>query len=242
MTVPEVSIAEQVRQISHVAAYMTDDLHRITIWNENAQKLLGYSEGELLEQSETVFRLDPYELTNHGGVRFTWRIAKDGARLFVMETVIIIEDPDSKKYSVMKILEDYTDQLTFSEQIELWLQQDELVTIADQKTLKLTHVSQKFADALGYTLDEMTGLSIESLMAGPQISERYSGNALDLIRDAKMIRGFNFKRKDGESFSTSLVTFQLVENHPSGSPEVYWVGRIRAAETEIQQSSMDYFF
>ncbi|WP_413295456.1 PAS domain-containing protein [Bdellovibrio sp. HCB185ZH] len=141
----------------------------------------------------------------------------------------------------MKIIEDYTSQFTFLEQIELWLQQDEMITVADQKTLTLIHVSQKFATTLGYETHEISGISINSLLA-PKGSKRYQGDVFDLVRNAKMIRGINFKCKDGESLPSSVISFEMVDTHPSGIQNIYWVGRIRPSELEQPQGSVDYFF
>ncbi|UYL08170.1 PAS domain-containing protein [Bdellovibrio sp. SKB1291214] len=237
-----ISIVDQIRNIEHVAAYMTDDQHRITVWNSNVEQLLGYNQSEIIDQSDAILLFDSSEDTTIAGAKFNWRKAKDGRKLFVLETVTKIEDPDSSRFQTMKIIEDYTDQLSFLEKIELWMQQyqeQDLILVVNQKSLSMSNLSDRFVSSLGYTQEELQGRPLETVVS--EGSKSFEGTVDELIVTAKRIHGMRFKLKDESVLTATVSSFEMSEINVDGTRETYWFAKILPFENS-QTKMTEYFF
>lgn len=205
MATKMVSLVEEIQNIDYIPAYMTDDEGNVTVWNQNAQKLLKYSESEILGASENKLFFNPNEATKILGVRFTWRTDKEGKQLFVQETTIGVTDPESPQHKFMKILDDYTSQLTVSEQCELWLEHhralDQAAIIStNTEPMQVAFLTEQMASLLGYEVHELLGQPVDKIVA-PVIASNALGVSEEITGNPSTPYKFNFFRKDGSVLS-----------------------------------------
>lgn len=243
MAPTKLSLADYIKNIEYVAAYMTDGQGRITLWNSSIECLLGYSEHDVMGKHDSLLLHDTSEPPIAKGPRFSWRKAKDGSLHFVLETVSIIKDPESEDFHTMKIIEDYTKDVSFFDKIDLWMQQyqsQDLILVASQEKMTLQQVSEKFAHVFGYSAAELQGVHIDSILHR-QESESCSGSSQEIVVSSKRIYGLRFLHKNRSISRATLNAFEIGNLNSEGVSEIYWFAKV--VPTEIQDAKLtEYFF
>jgi len=109
-----------VENATEYAIFSTDLERRITIWNSGAQRLLGYSEGEVLGQlADIIFtaedraagapELETQAALAHGRASDDrWHQRKDGSRFWASGAMMLMRDAQGHAVGFVKILRDQT--------------------------------------------------------------------------------------------------------------------------------------
>ncbi|WP_404480538.1 PAS domain S-box protein [Novosphingobium sp. BL-52-GroH] len=209
------------------AIYMLDPRGFVTIWNQGAERLKGWSEAEALGQHTSVFypadariagkpEADLDRARNEG--RFEeecWRLRKDGSEFLASLSLTALKDEQGHLRGFAKIVSDITDSRAAEDTIRareehlasiLSTVPDAMVVI-DHKGVILSFSSA--AQALfGYTEDEIVGCNVSTLMPSPD-REHHDGYIRRYLETGeKRIIGIGrivfAQRKDGSTFPMEL--------------------------------------
>jgi two-component system, chemotaxis family, CheB/CheR fusion protein len=128
-----------VDSVRDYALFQMDPGGRITSWNSGAERLLGYSETEIIGQSavrlftpedaaqgEATRELETARTTG-GADNERWHIRKDGSRFFASGVVTTVRDQAGRLRGFAKVMRDITERKKAEEQLK---QQAQLLELA----------------------------------------------------------------------------------------------------------------
>jgi PAS domain S-box-containing protein len=128
-----------VDSVRDYALFQMDPGGRITSWNSGAERLLGYSEPEIMGQSavrlftpedaaqgEAARELETARTTGKAADE-RWHIRKDGSRFFASGVVTTVRDETGRLRGFAKVMRDITEQKKAEEQLK---QQAQLLELA----------------------------------------------------------------------------------------------------------------
>ncbi len=168
-----------VESVRDYALYQTDANGRITSWNPGAERLLGYTQPEIVGQSsarlfvpEDVLHGEPQreleQARDQGRAEAErWHVRKDGSRFFASGILTSIHDESGRLRGFAKIMRDVTARKNAEDQLR---QQAQLLELAQDlilaRTLEGTIVfwNRAAADAYGWSAAEALGHSSHSLL------------------------------------------------------------------------------
>ena len=239
------------------ALYMLDDEGRVTIWNTGAERLCGWTEGEVMGRS-FVFMYGPSDQTRglpmqhlelarqNGTLRDrSWRVRKDGSRFLADVTISRLERDGQLPCGFGHIVRDVTLEDTQARSIEastvllhaiLQTVPDAMIVIDDKGTI--LYFSDTASTLFGYELEEVIGRNVSMLMPLPD-SERHDGflhryhdtREPRIIGSSRRVLGL---RKDGTTFPHTL---QIGET--SGGGQTMYAGFVRdLTDTEESENRM----
>lgn len=209
------------------AIYMLDTTGHVTIWNEGAERLKGWSEAEVLGKHTSLFyppdaraagkpETDLAKAQSEG--RFeeeAWRLRKDGREFLAAVSITALVDEVGELRGFAKIVSDITDKRASENTIRarenhltsiLSTVPDAMVVIDEQGIILSFSAA---AQALfGYSEEEVVGRNVSLLMPSPD-RERHDGYiARYLETGERRIIGTGrvvfAARKDGSTFPMEL--------------------------------------
>ncbi len=161
-------------------AFVQMDLRgRITSWNPGAERLLGYTEAEILgKPTEVLFT--PVDIARGEVARELnttretgraederWHVRKDGSRFFASGVATSIRDEDGTLRGFAKVMRDITDRKKAEKQLK---QQGELLELAQDLIIvhrwggTITFWNRAAADHYGWSREEAEGSNIHLLL------------------------------------------------------------------------------
>lgn len=175
-----------VESLSDYAFYMLDTEGRVVTWNRGAERIKGYSEAEVIGQSNEIFfttedraadkpRRLLAEARKHGRVEdLGWRLRKDGSRYWADAIITALHDPQGRLTGYAKVTRDLTElEHLEREKIEALEQAD---VLKDQFISILSH-------ELRTPINAITGFGsiLDDEVAGPLTAQQhlYLGKILD---------------------------------------------------------------
>ena len=202
----------------------------ITSWNAGAEKVLGYTAGEMV--GHPITPLIPPERSREDGrtlelirqgqsVRAmeTIRLRKNGEPIEVSVTVSPIKDASGRMVGVSKILRDISEQKKAAEARRA--SEARYRTLFDYAPdgIVIATPDGHYVDAnaslcrmLGYPRDELVGLHSSAIVAESEI--RHIEPAIEAIRsEADYHREWVFKRKDGTLFSAEVIATMMPDGN-----------------------------
>ncbi|MDP3541316.1 MAG: PAS domain S-box protein [Elusimicrobiota bacterium] len=110
-----------VQNVKDYAIFMHDADGKVTVWNEGAERILGYGAGEILGRSFTAFyppedlaagkdRTDLKSAVERGSLQVEeWRVRKDGTRFMANIVISPVTGRDGKLVGYAKVIRDLTE-------------------------------------------------------------------------------------------------------------------------------------
>jgi two-component system sensor kinase FixL len=209
------------------AIYMLDPLGFVTIWNQGAERLKGWSEAEALGQHTSVFypadartagkpEADLDRARKEG--RFEeecWRLRKDGSEFLASLSLTALKDEQGHLRGFAKIVSDITDRRAAEDTI--CAREEHLASILSTVPDAMVVINHKgiilsFSSAaqarFGYTENEIVGCNVSTLMPSPD-REHHDGYIRRYLETGeKRIIGIgrivSAQRKDGSTFPMEL--------------------------------------
>ncbi|QIQ85695.1 PAS domain S-box protein [Erythrobacter sp.] len=209
------------------ALCMLDDEGRITIWNEGAERLCGWREGEVQGESFDIL-FDPGERTRglpktqlrlarrNGSFRDRcWRTRKDGTRFLAEVTITRIEGDEILPSGFGQVLRDITHEDTQARSLEAStvLLRSILDTVPDALVVidvegRILLFSKAAEEMFGYSASEVVGRNVAMLMPSPDREEHDAHLLRYRTRGESKVIGLKRRvhglRKDGSIFPHTL--------------------------------------
>ncbi len=209
------------------AIYMLDPEGRVTIWNQGAERLIGWTEEEMVGHSASLFYpTDAIDAgrpaTNLAAARDLgkielddWRIRKDGSEFLAHVSITSLRGADGTLRGFATIVRDITDQRAAEGMLRtsedhlrsiLSTVPDAMIVIDERGTMM--SFSSAAEQLFGYRQAEVVGKNVSMLMPSPD-RERHDGYLERYLRTGeKRIIGIGrvvfAARKDGTAFPMEL--------------------------------------
>lgn len=235
-----------IENVKDVALFTLDVSGNITHWNPGAQRLLGYSEEEIVGQSvDCLYSKEDRkagtparerDIALRDGVRVseTWFVRKDGTHLLVSEALRRMEDNQGSVRGFVKVAHDITERKKLED--DLRQARDHLETLVAERTTRLRETigeleafSYSVSHDLRAPLRTMQGFS-EILKAehgaklGPQaigLLDRIIEGAKrsdDLIRDVLTLSRVAREETELNSVDLAKVLHHVISGNPEFQP------------------------
>jgi PAS domain S-box-containing protein len=158
------------------ASFMLDSAGRVNTWNPGAQKLLGFTEDEVLGLSSNLFYTQPdiekqlpsqiLELARIQGIheKSGWLLRKDGSRLFANVLILPYPDTQGRFAGYIKILRDITSQHQYGLRLEQIIQSAPIPLLMVNAQSEIIMLNPQTAKLFGYTAAELLGSPLEILI------------------------------------------------------------------------------
>jgi two-component system sensor kinase FixL len=216
------------------AIYMLDPDGNVTIWNQGAERLKGWSEAEIVGQNCSLFY--PTDAVEAGKPAHDlakaaaegkleeeeWRIRKDGSEFIASVAITALRNADGSLRGFAKIVTDITERRAAEEAVlsrESHLRSilstvpDAMVVIDDQGGI--ISFSAAAERLFGYREEELLGTNVSRLMPNPDRERHDSYLARYLQTGEKRIIGIGrvvfAQRKDGTTFPMELSIGETAE-------------------------------
>ena len=223
----------------------------ITSWNKGAEKIFGYTAGEMVGTS--IVRLIPadrqeeenhiLEKIKHGeNVEHfeTLRQTKDGRLIDVSVTASPIKDASGKIVGVSKVSRDISERKMAEEALRasaaryrtLFDYAPDGLVIADAESCYLD-ANASACRMLGYARDELIGMHARDIVVQSEI--QHIQPALDAIKDGSDYhREWQFRRKDGSFFTAEVLATMMPDGNLLGV--LRDISERRRTENELKTS------
>jgi two-component system sensor kinase FixL len=215
------------------AIYMLDPQGNVTIWNNGAERLTGWSEEEVLGKHFSLFFPQDAVEGNDPALVLTraaaegqleqeaWRSRKDGSEFLASITMTALHNPDGSLRGFSQVVCDVTQRRAAEEQLRARenLLSSVLSTVPDAMVvIDENGVMMSFSAAaqvlFGYTEDETIGRNVSMLMPSPdrERHDAYLERYLDtgekrIIGTGRIVFG---QRKDGSRFPMELAVGEAI--------------------------------
>lgn len=247
-----------INGVQGLALYMIDPEAKIVIWNEGAQQLFGWSEGEIIGREASFcypgdavaqgkLSSDIASAFEQGRVEFdAWRVRKDGTEFLAHVSMAALRDQAGDLHGYAVVVRDITDQRAN----DAALRNSEnhlrsiLSTVPDAMIVIDEHgIILSFSTAaerlFGYEEGDVIGKNVSVLMPSPD-RERHDGYIERYLRTGeRRIIGIGrvvfAQRKDGSTFPMELSVGEA-----TGEDQRLFTGFIRdITERERTQEQLE---
>jgi two-component system sensor kinase FixL len=215
-----------VEAAADYALFMVDAKGDVTLWNKGAERIFGWSEGEIVGRSCALFyspdqpagscEADLEEALSKGGLRReVWQTRKNGTRFLADIAITPLLGTDGRLRGFAKVLRDVTDRDEVKrvvERRERHLQSildtvPDAMVVIDEKG-KIMSFSAAAEQMFGYSEAEVVGENVSMLMPSPD-RERHDGYLERYLRtgERRIIgigRVTTARHRDGTTFPIDL--------------------------------------
>ena len=207
----------QVERVKDYAVFTLDPEGNVLNWNVGAERLKGYKAEEIIGKHFSCFFSEedrnagkPEEELQKAAAEGQvadegWRIRKDGSGFWGDVVITALRDESGNLWGFSKVIHDITERkkaeeaLSFSEARSRALFRDNPTMIFTLDTdLMIRSANQFCASELGYTIDELEGLSVLKLIHEDDRAT-VAEQLLECMRNPNQVRRRQFRkiRKDG---------------------------------------------
>jgi two-component system sensor kinase FixL len=209
------------------AIYLLDADGRVTIWNKGAERLKGWSDGEILGRHMAIFYPKDAVAAGKPGHDLAlaasegkfeeedWRVRKDGSEFLASISITALRNEDGSLRGFSKIVSDITDRRAAEDAVRsreshlrsiLSTVPDAMIVIDDQGSI--ISFSAAAERLFGYAEAEVVGSNVSRLMPSPD-RERHDGYIRRYLETGeKRIIGIGrvvfAERRDGSTFPMEL--------------------------------------
>lgn len=172
-----------VESLEDYAVFTTDTHGNVSSWNKGAERLLGYSEDEIIDENidilfvpeDRAIKAPQDELNKAARDRKAlderWHLKKDGTRFWASGLVFPLEDEQGKLRGFTKVMRDLTDKKLAAQEVirseerfqTLIEKSSDIVALSDTEG-NYSYVSPGIRKVLGYMPDEFTKINGFQLM------------------------------------------------------------------------------
>jgi two-component system sensor kinase FixL len=215
------------------AIYMLDPDGKVTIWNEGAERMKGWSEAEVVGRSSTLFYpadalaagkplADLQRARDVGKLeQEDWQMRKDGSEFLAHISITALRSDDGTLRGFGKVVRDVTDQRAAEGQLRASAShlQSILNTVPDAMVVideggGVISFSAAAQRLFGYTEDEVVGRNVNMLMPSPD-HDRHDGYLRRYLQTGErhiigIGRTVVARRKDGSVFPMQLSVGEAV--------------------------------
>ncbi|MFQ5685387.1 MAG: PAS domain S-box protein [Candidatus Scalindua sp.] len=189
----------------------------VSIWNKSAEKIFGYSEGEIKGKPVTTIIPERYREQHENGLRKFLKtgeariigstvevsgITKEGLEIPI-EMSLSFQKNEECQYTFTAIIRDITERKTREEEIQKLshaIEQSPVSIVITDTEGNIEYVNRKFVEVTGYTSEEVIGKSPRVLKSDETTSEEYK-ELWETITSGNEWRGeFSNKNKEGEIY------------------------------------------
>jgi two-component system sensor kinase FixL len=215
------------------AIYMLDPDGKVTIWNDGAERMKGWSEAEVVGRSSTLFYpadaiaagkplADLQRAREVGKLEEEdWRMRKDGSEFLAHVSITALRSDDGTLRGFGKVVRDVTDQRAAEGQLRASAShlQSILNTVPDAMVVideggSIMSFSAAAQRLFGYTEAEVVGRNVNMLMPSPDHDQHDGYLRRYLETGERHIIGIGrtvvAKRKDGSVFPMELSVGEAV--------------------------------
>lgn len=216
-------------------AMLTFDLEgRVTGWNEGAERILGWTEGEMLGRTaDGIFTPEDRERGEPEKERCTarregraiderWHLKRDGSRFWASGVMTLVRDDQGEPVGLAKVLRDVTEQKRVQEALQESEARYRLLLESSGEGIygldvegRCTFVNPAAARMLGYEAAELIGQKMHDLIHQHPGEGQYSEAECPILGATRARRGVRledelFWRRDGSSFPVAYSSFPVV--------------------------------
>lgn len=173
--------AQLTDQISEYAIFMLDPAGNVVSWNAGAERLKGYTAGEIIGRHFSLFYTQEdveggkpaHELeraaTEGHAEDEGWRVRKDGSRFWANVVITRLLDREGRLVGFAKITRDLSERKRMEDMLRQWQHlfehADWGVAIGGAQSHRLELMNPAFARMHGYTVEELTGKPLADVFA-----------------------------------------------------------------------------
>ncbi|MDB5685780.1 MAG: fixL2 [Rhizorhabdus sp.] len=241
------------------AIYMLDPAGKVTIWNQGAERLKGWTEAEIVGQpSELFYPTDSVtagkpaaDLARAEAIgkleEEDWRLRKDGSEFLANVSITALRGEKGELRGFGKVVRDVTDQRAAERRLQASANhlQSILNTVPDAMIVideagRIVSFSAAAERLFGYTEGEVVGTNVSGLMPAPDRERHDSYLHRYLTTGERRIIGIGrivvAKRADGTTFPMELSVGEAI-----GDDKRVFTGFIRdlterhATEARVEQ-------
>jgi two-component system sensor kinase FixL len=218
------------------AIYMLDPEGRVTIWNEGAERLKGWTEAEIVGEHCSIFYPADAKEAGKPGKDLArarelgkfeeedWRVRKDGSEFLAHVSITALQNEDGTLRGFSKVMRDATEQRAAESALQanashlrsiLATVPDAMVVIDEQGSIiSFSAAAEKL---FGYAEAEVVGSNVSRLMPSPD-KERHDGylerylatGERRIIGIGRMVLA---RRRDGSTFPMELSVGEAVSEN-----------------------------
>ncbi len=220
-----------VENIEEYAIFMIDSEGRIVSWNPGIERLLGYSENEIIGQSASIIfteedlarnkHIKEMEMAARTGCAEDrrWHMRQDGSRFWANGMLMSLKNEDGKLRGFAKIMRDDTAQKEYEESlIESEKRYQTLFNSIDQGFCIIEMLFDENGKAIDYkflevnpVFEKMTGIPNKEALSEIFVVEKFVGNRFYRFvkRFVKKFRREKYaeRRKFGKLVKSRLIYF-----------------------------------
>lgn len=206
--------------------------NRIEIWNPAAERMFGWSAGEMLEHANPAAFLgsmEGYQQIEQSvllgitppSLEVRWK-KKDGSAIDIVFSAAPLRDRDGEISGLVAVVADITEQKRQAEQVRLLqsvvVNTNDAIIITetnpiDEPGARILYVNEAFTRLAGYNLEEVLGKSARILHGAKTDTEELNKIRSALVRRQSIIVEVINYRKDGSEFWSEFSVVPVADKN-----------------------------
>lgn len=181
-----------VDSLEDYAVFMQDDEGNVTSWNTGAERLLGYSEEEIIGGSTRIFFTPEDQARGEFEKEIRtakatgrsdddrWHVRKDGSRFFVTGMMVALYDDQNQRIGLAKIMRDITDR-------QRAIAERERLLDAERKARAEAERTSRLKDEFLATLSHELRTPLNAILGWTQVLKEGARNPAELDQALEVI-------------------------------------------------------